>query len=64
MKYGVTSESTIENRYSNKFMNGKYMDPIVSGNRREMIRIERNLVEINPGSLNLEPWAGSRAPKK
>jgi hypothetical protein len=33
-----------------------------SGSRFDMLRLERQLIETQPGPLNLEPWAGKKAP--
>jgi len=60
LKYGITSEIPIENRYSQKFLSGKEMQPINRGTRKAMAKMERRLVEKNPGPLNKKPWAGTR----
>ena len=56
LKTGITDDPG--GRYSQKFMEDKYMDIINSGNRRNMVTLERHIVEIDPGPLNREPWAG------
>lgn len=35
------------------------MDIMQSGTRREMLNLERFIVERDPGPLNREPWAGA-----
>lgn len=34
------------------------MEILTSGSRREMLNLERFIVERDPGPLNREPWAG------
>ena len=36
---------------------------VSSGTRADMLAFERKIVETQPGDLNLEPWAGARAPQ-
>jgi len=55
LKYGVSQNPY--SRYSSSFMADKDIFPIASGTRREMIVLERQKVTLNPGPLNLEPWA-------
>ena len=43
----------------NKYM---ILVPNKVGPRTLMLQLERDLVERAPGPLNMEPWAGSRAP--
>jgi hypothetical protein len=45
-------------RYSGPFMQDKEMELLTSGSRREMLNLERFIVERDPGPLNREPWAG------
>lgn len=45
-------------RYTRTFMQGKTMDVLQSGTRREMLNLERFIVERDPGPDNLERWAG------
>ncbi len=40
-------------------MQAKYMDIMQSGTCREMLNLERFIVERDPGPLNREPWAGA-----
>jgi hypothetical protein len=58
LKWGITQD--LNARYSAQFLADKNIFPIAQGRRADMLRMERNLVETNPGALNLEPWAGSR----
>lgn len=58
LKWGITQD--LGSRYSGSFMADKRMYEIGRGSRADMLRLERNLVETNPGPLNFEPWAGSR----
>jgi hypothetical protein len=37
------------------------MQIMTSGARREMLNLERWIVEHNPGELNHERWAGKKA---
>jgi hypothetical protein len=48
-------------RYSQTFMRGKRMRILQDGSRREMLNLERFIVERDPGLLNREPWAGRYA---
>ncbi len=45
-------------RYTKKFMDEKVLDIIQSGTRREILNLERFIVERDPGPLNFERWAG------
>ncbi len=58
VKYGVTSRANPLSRYSKSFMEGRQMRILNEGSRRDMLGLERNLVERDPGYLNHEPWAG------
>jgi hypothetical protein len=40
-------------------MGYEVVDMGVSGMRRTMLDLERLLVELNPGTMNNEPWAGA-----
>jgi hypothetical protein len=40
-------------------MQDKEMEILQTGTRREMLNLERFIVERDPGPLNREPWAGS-----
>ena len=46
-------------RYTKTFMQDKEMEILQTGTRREMLNLERFIVERDPGPLNREPWAGS-----
>ncbi len=58
IKWGISQNPAT--RYSRAFMEDKYLDVANSGPRGDMLQLERNLVETNPGPLNFEPWAGSQ----
>ena len=47
-------------RYSGPFMRDKVIIPQQQGPRKQILQIERNYVETNPGPLNKEPWRGKR----
>lgn len=57
-KHGVSQDPS--RRYTQKELDGGYLIETQAGPRREILQIERDLVETNPGPLNREPWAGSR----
>ncbi len=48
-------------RYGRTFMQDKQIEVLQSGTRREMLNLERYIVERDPGPLNFEPWAGKFA---
>ena len=58
LKTGVTSEANPLSRYTQAFMEDKFMRIINQGPRNEMVGLERLIVEHDPGPLNFEPWAG------
>ena len=59
LKWGVTQD--MAKRYPKSFFaDGKQIIPVGSGPRADIIRVERGLVETQPGPLNFERWAGSR----
>jgi hypothetical protein len=58
LKWGITQD--LNARYSAQFLADKSIFPIAQGRRVDMLRMERNLVETNPGPLNFESWTGSR----
>jgi len=60
LKWGVTQN--LDTRYPSWFMLDKNILQVNSGSRFDMLRLERQLIETQPGPLNLEPWAGKRAP--
>ena len=59
LKWGISQNPAT--RYSKSFMLDKRIEEITSGSRSEMLQMERNFVETQPGPLNYEPWAGSQA---
>ncbi|MBZ0154544.1 MAG: hypothetical protein K8J09_23695 [Planctomycetes bacterium] len=58
LKHGVTQD--LSTRYTLSELDGGYLISTQRGPRSEMLKVERNLVETNPGPLNREPWAGKR----
>lgn len=59
LKWGITQD--LNARYpKSSFLEGKELYEVARGRRADMLRMERNLVETNPGTLNFEAWAGSR----
>ena len=58
LKWGVSQN--MATRYSKAFMADKNIFEFAGGSRADMIRMERGLVETQPGPLNREPWAGAR----
>ena len=59
LKTGISQNPL--SRYSQTFMRGKEMEILQQGSRREMLNLERFIVERDPGPLNREPWAGRLA---
>jgi hypothetical protein len=59
LKTGVSKNPL--GRYTKTFMRDKDMEVLQSGTRREMLNLERFIVERDPGPLNREPWAGGSA---
>lgn len=58
LKWGISQNPG--SRYSSGFMADKQIFEYASGSRADMLRLERSLVETQPGPLNFEPWAGAR----
>ena len=58
LKWGVTQD--MAKRYPKWYLEDKNMVEWARGSRADMIRVERGLVETQPGPLNFERWAGSR----
>ena len=58
LKWGVTQD--MAKRYPQSYMLGKRIEEVARGTRADIIRVERGLVETQPGPLNFERWAGSR----
>ena len=52
LKYGITSEPNIEDRYPSSFLEGKFMLEEMTGSRYEMRQFEMQLYDINPGPMN------------
>ena len=49
-------------RYSGSFMDDKQIFRYAEGSRADMLKLEREMVETQPGPRNFEPWAGRRKP--
>ncbi|RKG82245.1 hypothetical protein D7W79_03040 [Corallococcus exercitus] len=60
LKWGVSQNPG--GRYPSKFMDDKILLIEDQGPRRLMLDIERDMVELDPGPLNHEPWAGKGIP--
>lgn len=58
LKWGVSQNP--RTRYPAWFMRGKRLVVMKQGPRREMLRIERGLVELLPGPMNREAWRGKK----
>ena len=58
LKWGITQD--LDARYTQGFLMDKKLIEVARGRRLDMLRMERNLVETQPGPLNLESWAGAR----
>ena len=52
LKWGITSEPTIEDRYPSSFLEGKFMLEEAIGSRYEMRQFEMQLIDQSPGPLN------------
>jgi hypothetical protein len=59
LKTGITD--LVNPRYSQGFLADKNMIFLTSGTRREMVNLERFIVERDPGPLNFEDHAGAFA---
>jgi RHS repeat-associated protein len=59
LKTGITSRLNPFSRYTQGFLTNKTMRILTTGSRREMVNLERFIVERDPGPLNKEPWAGA-----
>jgi hypothetical protein len=62
LKWGITDDPSPYGRYTSEFLEGKRMIFEDQGPRSLMLQIERDMVEIDPGPLNNEPWAGRGLP--
>jgi hypothetical protein len=60
LKWGITQNPAT--RYPASFLKYMRLVRVTEGPRSLMLQLERDLVETAPGPLNMEPWAGSRAP--
>jgi hypothetical protein len=60
LKWGITQD--LNTRYPKWYMEDKKIFRVSEGSRAEMLRLERELVETQPGPWNHEPWAGKRKP--
>jgi hypothetical protein len=58
LKWGITSRTNPQSRYTQMFLRDRNLVPIATGTRRDMARIERWMVQYHRGPLNREPWAG------
>jgi hypothetical protein len=58
LKWGITQN--LGKRYMKSFLLDKRLVNVAQGARSDMLTLERNLVETQPGPLNREPWRGSR----
>ncbi|MFV2059535.1 MAG: RHS repeat domain-containing protein [Gammaproteobacteria bacterium] len=58
LKWGISQNPAT--RYSSSFMEDKILHRIQVAPRKEILKIERNLVETQPGPLNKEQWRGIR----
>ena len=56
LKTGVSGNLAV--RYTKAYMEDKRFQILQSGTRRDMLALERKIIERNPGPLNREPWAG------
>lgn len=60
LKWGISQ--SMNTRYSGTFMADKQIFRYAEGSRANMLRLEREMVQTQPGPLNFEPWAGRRKP--
>jgi uncharacterized protein RhaS with RHS repeats len=59
LKWGVSQDPW--SRYTQTFLDDKRIEIVTTGERINILKIERTLSETDPGPLNREPWAGKRA---
>jgi RHS repeat-associated protein len=57
-KHGISQDP--QQRYTKTELDGGYVVETQTLPRRDALRVERSLVETNPGPDNHEPWAGSK----
>jgi RHS repeat-associated protein len=55
LKTGITNNPA--GRYTQSFMEDKFMRILTRGTWSEMLNLERFIVELDPGPSNFEPWA-------
>jgi hypothetical protein len=60
LKWGITDRVSGIGRYTRASLRGKRFIVEDQGPRSLLLQIERDLVELDPGPLNREPWAGVR----
>jgi hypothetical protein len=58
LKWGITDDPSPFGRHPSDFLSDKQMFFEDQGPRNLMLQIERDMIEIDPGPLNNEPWAG------
>jgi hypothetical protein len=58
LKWGITQD--LGSRYPASYMSDKNISEFARGRRADMLLLERNLIETNPGPLNRERWRGRR----
>jgi RHS repeat-associated protein len=59
-KWGITQEVKDPKKRYPKLPKDWDVDPKTKGSRKNMLALERELVEKDPGPLNKEPWAGKK----
>ncbi|WP_169582867.1 MULTISPECIES: hypothetical protein [Microbacterium] len=57
VKWGISGN--LKSRCSTNFLKDKLLIQMTSGSREQMLKLERWIVQRDPGPLNLEPWAGA-----
>ncbi|WP_260209216.1 RHS repeat domain-containing protein [Apibacter adventoris] len=61
MKWGITDKvNNLKSRYGNTIPKDWQIEEMMRGTRADMLKLERELSEKVPGSLNKEKWAGSK----
>ncbi len=58
LKWGISQD--MNTHYSGSFMADKQIFRYANGSRVDMLKLERQMVETQPGPLNREPWKGVR----
>ena len=59
-KWGITQEADPYRRYGTTLPEGHTLTVMAKGSRADMLNLERELTETNPGPRNKEAWAGRR----